>query len=259
MLTFQIAFGQDKSKLAFEIAIKDGFSTAPNFVVLTIKNLNNDQTKEIITDVVSVYEAFKIELNLTDYGIVSDFLLKNSEARMFELKNKDALGMLNFDNYELKSSDKIEKIIINECIADSLSKVSLQREIISDKFYEYSDQREEIIEKINDSISDLRKLTPEEIRILGDLTDEYYDYHYNEYVKISERGKQLMKIWNTKVNPFKINYKIYTDELERLEMKFFRRYYAKYGMNFCHLAFKYGVIFNSNCENGVLEFNQIIR
>ena len=95
--------------------------------------------------------------------------------------------------------------------------------------------------------------------IIVALSSNYYDYHYNEYARVSEQGKQLMKIWNDKISPFKRDYKKHTDELERLEQKFFRNHYAKYGISFCHLAFKYGVVFYSNCENGMLEFKQVIE
>lgn len=259
LLIVQISYGQDKSKLTFETVVKDGVSTAPDFVVLTIKNLNNNQTKELITDVISLYEAFKKELNQPDYDKIRDYLLSNSQNQKFELRNKEALERLNFTNYELKSSDKIKQLFDNKNLVDSLEKINIQREIVSEKFYEYSDQREEAIEKIKDSIIVSRNLTTEEVKMLGDLTDQYYDYHYNEYAKTSEQGKQLMKIWNAKIKPYKDNYKKYTDELERLEQKFFRNYIEKYGLSFCHVAFKYGVIINSNCENGQLEFNQIIK
>jgi hypothetical protein len=251
-------FGQDKAEQTFKKVIQEGFSTAPDFVVLTIKNLNSGQTKEIMTEVTTVYEALKNELNQINYEKIGDYLLNNSQTRTFEIKNKEALERLHFDKYQLKSADSIEKIILKESIIDSLSKINKQREIISEKYYEYSDQREEILEEIKDSIKATRQLTTEENKILGDLKDQYYDYHYNEYAQISEHGQQLMTIWNHKIKPFKEDYKKYTDELERLEKKFFRDHYLKFGLNFCHIAFKYGAIFNSNCENGMLEFNQVI-
>lgn len=140
-----------------------------------------------------------------------------------------------------------------------MPKISQQRELVSEKFYEYSDHREEILEEIKDSIQNRRRLSSEENKILLDLIDQYYDYHYNELVEVSKEGKKLMKIWNYRIKPFKKEYEKYTVELERLEKKFFQDYYLKYGMSFCHIVFKYGVIFNINCENGMLNFNKLIN
>jgi hypothetical protein len=259
MFSCQISLGQNKAEQTFQKAIKEGISTAPDFVVLTVRIPNTRQSKEIITDVTSLFEAYRIEHQMRDYDIISEHLLKNAETRVFEFRTKEALKRLNFDNYELKSADKIEKIVSKENIIDSLPKITQQRKWISDKFYEYSDKREGLLEEIKDSIQSNRELTIVEKRILSDLTDQYYDCHYNQYAEISEQGKALMKIWNSKIKPYKHEYKKHTDELERLENKFFREYHARYGLNFCHIVFKYGAIFNSNCENGMLEFNQVIN
>lgn len=255
----QVSFGQNKAELTFQKVIKEGFSTAPDFVVLKVKNSNTGQIKEIITDVTSLFEACGIEQQTQDYDKISEYLINNSDAREIEFRTKEALERLNFDNYKMKSADKIEKLISKENIIDSLPKINKQRELICEKFYEYSDQREKILEEIKDSIQTKRALTNEEIKILSDLTDQYYDYHYNEYAEISKQGKALMKIWNSKIKPYKMEYKKLTDELDRLENKFFREHYAKYGLNFCHILFKYGVIFNSNCENGRVEFKQVLN
>jgi hypothetical protein len=255
----QVSFGQNKAEQTFQKVIKEGFSTAPHFVVLTVKNSNSGQIKEIIINVTSLFEAYRIEQQIQDYDKISEYLIEKAEARIFEFRTKEALERLNFDNYEMKSADKIEKLISKENIIDSLPKITKQRELISEKFYEYSDQREEILEEIKDSIQTKRALTNEEIEILSDLNDQYYDYHYNEYVEISNQGRALMKIWNSKIKPYKMEYKKNTDELDRLENKFFRKHFAKYGLNFCHILFKYGVIFNSKCENGMMGFNQVIN
>jgi hypothetical protein len=68
-----------------------------------------------------------------------------------------------------------------------------------------------------------------------------------------------MKNWNVKIKSLKENYKKFPDEIERLEKKFFSDYYNKYGLNFIHIAFKYGAVFNQNCENGMMEFNCIVK
>jgi len=258
MFFCQVSFGQNKAEQTFKKVLEDGYSTAPDFVVLTIKNSNTGEIKELITDVTSLFEACRMEQQIQDYDKIFEYLLKNSKSRIFEFRTNEALERLFFYKYKLKSTNKIEKLISKEKIIDSLPKITKQRELISEKFYEYSDKREEILDEIKDSIQNVRVLTNEEKKILSDLKDQYYDYHYNEYAKISDQGKTLMKLWNTKIKQYSEEYKKYTDELVRLEKKFFRNHYAKYGINFCHILFKYGVIFNSNCLNGMLEFNQVI-
>ena len=259
ILNFQITFGQDKPEKAFKKVVNNGYTTAPYFVVLTVKNLNTGQIKEILTNANSLQDAFKKELDLADYGKVREFLTENSKTRFFEMKNEEALEILRFEKYKLKSEKKIENIIHKENLIDSLCKIQLQRKLISVEIHKYYAQRRELINEIKDSISLHRQLTKEEETILNNLMDLSYDYHYNsEYAKISNQGRELMKIWNFKVNPFKKEYTIYEDELERLETKFFRDYQLKYGMNFCHVVFKYGAIFYRNCINGMLEFGQVV-
>lgn len=256
----QITFGQDKSENAFIKAITEGYSTGPDFVVLTIRNLNNNETKELITDVMSVYYAFGKELETNESSRIREHLLSNSKTRIFEVDNREALERLNFKNYQLKSADKIETIIVRDNIVDSLSKIQLYRDIQLEKFYSYSDQRKSIAKEIKDSIELNRRLSTEELKILNDLgNDQYYDYHYNEYATISREGRELMKIWNSKIQSDKDEYQKYENEISRLENIFFRNYYRKFGMSFFHIAFKYGVVFSQNCENGMVEFSQIIK
>lgn len=256
---FTIAFGQDKSENAFVKTITEGYTTGPDFVVLTIQNLNNNEAKELITDVVSVYYAFGKELETTESSKIREYLLSNSKTRIFELSNEEALERLNFNNYQLKSAKEIEKIIVRNSVVDSLSKIQPYRDSLLEMYYTYSDQRENIIKEIKDSIEMKRTLSFEEQEILKNLKDLYYDYHYNEYANISKEGKELMKIWNSKIKSAKDEYQKFENEIKRLENKFFREYYVKFGTSFLHIAFKYGVISGSNCENGIVEFNEIIE
>jgi hypothetical protein len=254
-----IAFGQDKSENAFIKAINEGYTTGPDFVVLTIRNLNNKETKELITDVASVYYAFGKEFDANESSKIREYLLNNSKTRIFELSNKEALERLNFENYQLKYLETIEEIIIQNNIVDSLSKIQLYRDNILEKFYTYSIQRKNIAKEIKDSIEIKRKLSIEEKVMLKNLEDQYYDWHYNEYATISKEEKDLMKNWNSKIKLAKDEYQKYETEIIRLENKFFRDYYKKFGLNFLHVAFKYGVIFGANCENGMIEFTRIVK
>ena len=128
-----------------------------------------------------------------------------------------------------------------------------------EKFYSYSEQRENTAIEIKDSIEIKRKLSTEEKVMLKNLEGRYYDWHYNEYAIISKEGKDLMKIWNSKIKSAKEEYQKYETEISRLENKFFRDYYTEFGMNFLHVAFKYGVIFGTNCENGMIKFTKIVE
>ena len=259
ILIIPIAFGQDKSENAFIKAINEGYTTGPDFVVLTIRNLNNKKTKELITDVMSVYYAFGKELETKESSKIKEYLLNNSKTRTFELSNKEALERLNFKNYRLKSANKIEKIIVQNSIVDSLYKIQIYEDTILEQFYKYSDQRKNIAKEIKDSIEIKRKLLTEEKEMLKNLEKQYYDWHYNEYATISEEGRELMKIWNSKIKSAKEEYQKYETEIKRLENKFFRDYYGKFSESFLHIAFKYGVIFGRNCENGMTEFIQIVE
>jgi hypothetical protein len=254
-----LVFGQDKSENAFIMAISEVHNTGTDFIVLTILNLNNRETKELITDVMSVYYAFGKELETNESTKIKEYLLNNSQTRIFEMNNTEALDILNFKNYQLKSPEKIEKIFVEYSIVDSLLKIQLHRDILLKKYYIYSDQRKKIAKEIKDSIEIKREFTSEEKIILGKLNDQYYDWYYNEYASISENGRELMKIWNSKIQSVKEEYQKSENEIARLEKKFFRSYYEKFGMSFLHIAFKYGVIFGINCENGIIEFIQIIE
>ena len=255
-----VAFGQDKSENAFIKAITEGYSTAPDFVVLTIRNLNNNETKELMTSVPSVYYAFEKELKTKKSSKIREFLLNSSSTRIFELSDKEALERLNFKDYQLKSAEKIEKIIVKNHIIDSLYKFQLYRGIgIPLNYHNYSKQRNKIAEEIRDSIEITRNLTEEENKILRDLKDMYYEWHYTEYAIPSKNGQELMKIWNSKIKLDKEEYQKYKDEEQRLEKKFIRDYYEKFGISFLHIMFKYGAIFYTNCINGMLEFNQIVE
>ena len=127
-----------------------------------------------------------------------------------------------------------------------------------DEVQEAYNQREDILGSMKDSIQAKRELTAEEEKMLSDLTDQYYDYHYNEYAEVSEQGRQLMTIWNRKISPHRQHYETYLDELARLEQKFYKQHLKKYGQSFCHLLFKYGVICYPNNEIGTIEFGEII-
>jgi len=260
IFTSQITLGQNLVEKTFKHSVTEGFSTAPDFVVITVKNSNNGIIKEICTDVTSLYWSLQEEYNQTDYSIVTDSLLKHSTDRFFALKNKKALERLYFDKYNNKSIDKIDKLIKSKKLVDSLEKLAEYRSKLSDKFYIYQDTRADKIDFIRDSISNIRELSIEEKEMLNKLDDQYYDYHYNEYYwnKLSDKGKELIKIWNVTIKNEKDKYSKIERELERQNKKFFQKYYKKYGINFCHALFLNGVTCYQDCENGEVNFGKVI-
>lgn len=90
-LNFKISFGQNKSEQTFKEVINEGFSTGPDLAVVTIKNFNTGEIKEIMIQVTTLFESCMIELQIQDHLKILEYLLKNSDSRLFEFKNKEAL------------------------------------------------------------------------------------------------------------------------------------------------------------------------
>ena len=260
IFTSQTILGQNLIEKAFKHSITNGFSSAPDFIVIKVKNSNNGEIKEICTDVNSFYWSLGKEYNQTDLTVISDSLLKHSSDRFFILNNKNALERLFFEKYNNKNIKKIDKLIKSKKLIDSLKQLEKHRLKLSDDFYTYSDARIKSIKFIRDSISNNRQLSIEEKEILNKLDDQYYDYHYNEYYwsKLSNRGKKLIKIWNINIKKEKNKYSKVEKELERQKKKFFRKYYDKYGINFCHSLFLNGVICYQDSENAEINFGEVI-
>lgn len=96
---------QTKSKMF--CAAFNNSSTAPNYVVVTVKNLNTGEKKEICTEV-----PFLIGAIITETGEFSGRLdcLKFAN-RYFEFSKKDALENIDFDLYSKTILDSFEKTI----------------------------------------------------------------------------------------------------------------------------------------------------
>ncbi|NVJ48197.1 MAG: hypothetical protein HWE07_13760 [Cytophagia bacterium] len=250
-------YSQDLSEASFRHAVENGLSTAPSIVVFEASN--GTTIKEICTDIGSLYYALEIESNTKSYNDIHELLINNSHNRQFHFTHKDALNAIGFENYTLEETEKIESDLIKYHLADSLEQLDKYRMELMDEFYKYSDQRDSLIVIINDSIAKERSLAQLEIDMLKNLHSEYYDYHYNELVELSNDQKQLIEVWNRAIQPFKVQYEALNKELERREQKFFRSHLEKYGFNFCHVAFKFGILFYQGDENPILEFDTVIR
>src|ERR1700733_10843828 len=182
MISAQQLFAQSEKTIerAYIKVINDGMSTAPEFVGINVKNLNKGVTKEICTEATSLLWSLQQELSESAFKTVDKYLLSKSSERYFEFKDTTALKRLYFDEYNLKNGDEINSIIIQGHLVDSLRRLSTYRSILNqaaDAFYE---KRRDILDKIGDSIKTKRPLTDEEIKMLGDLRDSYYDDYYTK-------------------------------------------------------------------------------
>jgi len=259
ILTINCTFGQDLVEKTYLYVIKD-ISTAPNFVVIKIRNKQNGMIKEICTDAISLYWSLQQEYK-SDFKIIYDTLSTKSNIRLIDIGDSKALERLNFSNYNAKNLDRLFSLIKENNLIDSLKQLDKFRLDLHHKYYPYRESRENIIGLIRDSIGTTRKLTTEEIEMLNRLDDPYYDYHYNDWYwnKLTAKGKELIKIWNNKIKVEKEKIELLEKERDRQENNFFYDYFNKYGIVFCHSLFYYGVTCYQDCENGQIRFGEIIE
>lgn len=251
-------FGQDKSKEAYIEVVNIGVSTGPAYVVLTIHNLINNIKKEIFIDVTTLYEAFKIELVEEDYDKIMVYLLSYSDTRFIQMKNSKALKLLGFDEYNNKDYNKIDRIVVKKEIIKNLYSLHEKWEKKITNLKKYNERKIELLNTLRDSITKIRKLTTEEQKILAAFEYEQYLYPIHKTLKNSNLGQEIINLWNQKLVKEEADFNMTQEEFDRLEAKYFRQYYKKYGKNFCHVLFKYGAIFYHNCLNGMLEFGHIV-
>lgn len=261
-----ILFAQDSTLVqkTYVRVVKDGVSTAPDFIVINVKDLNNGYTKEICTDMVSLYWSVmqeRIKYPLNDFN---KYLLKKSKNRNFEFKDTAALKRLEFNIYHLTKSKKINRLIQKNHLRDSLKKIDKIEELLSSEFYKYEDARDSILEVMSDSITKLRPLTDEENKMIKDLHDLYYDKYYtdtiyNKYRTVSAQGEQFMVKWNLKIKKYGVRYSELSKEAARLDWKFFKKYYSKYGLSFCHVAFKNGIKTFIADETGIVSYGGVVE
>ncbi|WP_345211007.1 hypothetical protein [Mucilaginibacter gynuensis] len=259
-----LCFSQSLEERAYREVIEDGPSTAPGILVINVKDSKTGQTKEICTDVTSLYWSLQNEFpHLTDADLKKE-LLNHAEGRMFTFKKTEALVRLNFYKYQLKDEIAISKTIKQRHLIDSLSYMIELKDSLSKRFYAYSEQRDSILKEISDSIKVSRPLTEEETKMINNLRDQYYDEYYNNtkfdsYRKISSLGIHLMNTWNHNIKPYKTDYDNASQEVARLNLKFFKRYINKYGLSFCHVAFKNGIMSYFGDDNPGIYFSMITK
>ena len=137
-LCYQITLAQSIAEKAYREVVKEGPTTAPGLVVVTIINANTNQSKEMCLSVNRLFDCLKIELKEEDFKKIKKNLLANYPDGIIKLQDTASLGFLNFDNQNSKKSLKqkhkitderiIDKIIIKNHLVDSLSKIDTLRE-----------------------------------------------------------------------------------------------------------------------------------
>lgn len=256
-LCFNSLYSQSKAQKAYEYVVSIGISTGASFIALTVKDLNTGTVKEIYTVVNPFYRNVDFQ-DGESFEKTQNELLSKSSDRYFEIKDSVLLKNLNFYAYTYKNKDKITKIIETESIIDSLADLSNYRKFVKESYYRYMDEREKTASYMKKDETDLKGY---KLRMIYDLaSDDNSDYRFNdEYKELTSSEKRLLKKWNKLIKPHKDKYDSYQKELKRREWKFFGQYYKKYGLEFCHAAFNYGAIFYQNCENGIIQFDQIIE
>ncbi|HTI61549.1 hypothetical protein [Mucilaginibacter sp.] len=251
LLIFSVRlFAQDKSlaEKAYLHVLQNGFSTAPEFVVITITNANTGESKEICVTATVWFNALEMEYLPNSEKSYIEYLRSNSHSRTFALTKPDALKNIGFVNYHLKHEKRISEIIVKNHLRDSLKKINLLREAAYKEGNLYRRNRRIMLLTFTDSIKKYRNLNPEEDQIIKDLNESVsYEESFDnpksfDYKKLSEKGLHFMALWRTQIRSSKQKYNELSKESNRLYEKFFQRYYKKYGMNFCHVGFKHGII-----------------
>lgn len=112
-LVYSSTFGQvnDQTKYEMFCSALSNFSTAPDYLVVTVKNLNTGETKDICTEASFLNGAVYRETG--DFKISLD--CKEHKDRYFEFKKDSAFWNISFDLYTTAELDSFaETINVNE-------------------------------------------------------------------------------------------------------------------------------------------------
>jgi len=273
LISFQHLFAQNTPEKAYTTVVNEGPTTAPGLVVITIINLNTGGLKEMCLTVNELFDCLELELHEDDSKKIKKYLLSKSSDRTISLKNQEALKLINFEKYkaelESKQQNKINYLITKNHLIDSLAKIDTIERKKAEIFNDYEILRRTILKKIADSISAVRPLNKKEKTMLLLLIDPYYDEREEQCEKLPWDSKadsisrmEILEIWDSKKSLYKNDSdkcaSVY-QESDRCEKKFFRTYYKKYGLVFCQVLFKYGVICYFGDENPIVEFGGVIK
>jgi hypothetical protein len=95
----------DLTKLKMFCSALDNFSTAPNYIVVTVKNKKTGETKEVCTEAPFIQGAMGRETG--DWTINC----QNFKTRYFEFSKDSALWNISFDFYTKEELDKYAKTL----------------------------------------------------------------------------------------------------------------------------------------------------
>ena len=213
LLTISIQFlaGQNLAKKAYSSVVNTGPSTGPEFIVLSIVKLNTNEPKEMILSINKLFDCLALELNNNDYKNIKKYLLTKSSNRTIDLRNLEALKIINFYGYKSKESftleKKIDEVIEQNHLIDSLSEIDSVEGRKSALFDEYYMLRRRITKQIADSISAIRPINKKEKQVLNSLHDIYCDHDENGYGVLRDDTKEdrisrerIIRIWDSKIS-----------------------------------------------------------
>ena len=129
LLTFRLMFFTttaqipEKAKFKMFCSALDNISTAPNYVVVTVKNLKTGEKKEICTEAPFIEGAIGQETG--NWGINC----KNYRTRYFELAKDSALWNVSFDLYTKTEFDKFAKTLNVDLIVEQVKSGKLDSKI----------------------------------------------------------------------------------------------------------------------------------
>jgi len=130
-------FGQVDEKIKHEMFCSSlsNFSTAPNYLVVKVKNLNTGEIKEICTEAPFLNGAFNRETG----EFKNSLDCKEYEDRYFEFKKDSALWNISFDLYSKAELDSFATTIN----VDNIIKQVKSGKLISKTFM--NDRKEQIM------------------------------------------------------------------------------------------------------------------
>jgi hypothetical protein len=259
-------FAQDSTLVqkTYLKVIKTGISTAPDFIVVKIKDLNTGESKEICTTANFFFGALSKEQIPGFNKSYMEYLLSKSADRTFELKKSDALKNIGFFNYHLQNETHIDSLIKNNHLRDSLKNLSKVEIMVYKEFNLYEQKRDTLLQEFSRRMKKNKPLSTEENQIIDHLSESvsYEDTYDNskmyDYKKLSREGLQFMALWLNTIRNDKQKYRDLEEERGRLYKKLFQMYFDKYGLSFCHVAFNNGIITYIGDEVAVIGYSSVV-
>jgi len=246
IILIQIGLCQDLIEQTYKQVAIEGSTSAPSFIVLKIENKNTGEIKEICTNKQSMY--FSV-----------DTLLKHSKDRFLKIRDTSILNGISFNQYDSKKVERVKNIVSSQNLIDSL----MQYDKIRTRYYNEGNSFREIRSKkyyvFRDSVLNNTSLSIEGKSILNDLSNPYFDLYYDvySYDTLTNDCIKLIDLWKNAIDKDRVSIKSLQIELEKKEDKFFKYYFEKYGITYCHVLFLNGITTYFNCESFDIEIGNI--